>query len=220
MIVHIADAIHRLPTGSVLPSADSPRMEAALERLIGRAAARRLLGAVGSATAMRMPAYELAEVAQVPLRAAERVVAARDLARAMKHNAASAPKGPGDIARLLPFGFETLETEVLLGFAFTPRLSVKAIVLFAKGGDVGLGVMPRDIFVPLARLSAAAVVIAHNHPSGDPTPSPEDVDLTNRVAAAGKLLGIAVLDHLIVTTGGTLSFRAVGLMPTDEELGT
>ena len=59
-------------------------------------------------------------------------------------------------------------------------------------------VHPREIFKPALLSNAAAVVIGHNHPSGDPTPSPNDVALTRRVVQAGQLLGIDVLDHIIV----------------------
>ena len=55
--------------------------------------------------------------------------------------------------------------------------------------------------------NAAAIVVSHNHPSGDPTPSPDDVELTRRLAAAGEVLGIAVLDHIIIGDGRYYSFK-------------
>jgi DNA repair protein RadC len=55
------------------------------------------------------------------------------------------------------------------------------------------------------RDSAAAVILVHNHPSGDPTPSPEDVQLTERLVEAGRILGIRVLDHVVVGLGGYAS---------------
>lgn len=71
-------------------------------------------------------------------------------------------------------------------------------------------VHPRDVFGPALIKHAAALILAHNHPSGDPAPSPEDVDLTNRLVAAGKLVGIPVLDHIIVTADRYFSFRDTG----------
>lgn len=71
-------------------------------------------------------------------------------------------------------------------------------------------VHPRETFREAIRASAAAVILAHNHPSGDPTPSREDLQLTRRLTAAGDLLGIPVLDHLIVGSDGVLSLRAKG----------
>jgi DNA repair protein RadC len=59
-----------------------------------------------------------------------------------------------------------------------------------------------EIFRPAIEAPAAAIIIAHNHPSSDPSPSPEDVHVTRQIAQAGKLLDIDVLDHLIVASGG------------------
>jgi DNA repair protein RadC len=66
-------------------------------------------------------------------------------------------------------------------------------------------VHPREVFAPALRDSAAAVIFVHNHPSGDPTPSEEDLRLTERLVEAGKLLGIKVLDHVVVARGGYVS---------------
>lgn len=68
-------------------------------------------------------------------------------------------------------------------------------------------VHPRDVFREAIRRNAAAVVLVHNHPSGDPTPSRDDIELTRRLVGAGKLLGIGVLDHLVVAKGGYVSLR-------------
>ncbi|MGE5676083.1 MAG: RadC family protein [Mycobacterium leprae] len=72
-------------------------------------------------------------------------------------------------------------------------------------------VHPREVFRPAIRRSAHAVVLAHNHPSGDPTPSREDRALTQRLIRAGKELGIEVLDHVVVGDGKYISFRERGL---------
>jgi DNA repair protein RadC len=68
-------------------------------------------------------------------------------------------------------------------------------------------VHPREVFAPALSVNAAAVVLAHNHPSGDPEPSPEDKALTRRLAEAGKLMGVEVLDHLVIGKKGYVSFR-------------
>jgi len=73
-------------------------------------------------------------------------------------------------------------------------------------------VYPREIVKRALELSASAIILVHNHPSGDPTPSRADIELTREIAAAAKALRIAVHDHLIVSRGGTTSFKAVGLM--------
>jgi DNA repair protein RadC len=69
---------------------------------------------------------------------------------------------------------------------------------------------PREIFRQAASASAAAIVLFHNHPSGDPTPSRDDVDLTRRLVQAGELMGIDVLDHVILADTRYFSFREAG----------
>ena len=73
-------------------------------------------------------------------------------------------------------------------------------------------VYPREIMRRALELSASAVILVHNHPSGDPTPSKADVEITQAVVAAGKPLGVAVHDHLVVGREGVVSFKAKGLM--------
>jgi DNA repair protein RadC len=73
-------------------------------------------------------------------------------------------------------------------------------------------VHPREVFSPAIAHSAAAVVAVHNHPSGDPTPSAEDRDVTRRLQRAGELLGIPLADHVVVSESGFFSFREHGLL--------
>lgn len=68
-------------------------------------------------------------------------------------------------------------------------------------------VHPREVFQPAIRDSAAAILLVHNHPSGDPTPSPEDHAVTRRLEAAGRTLGIDVLDHIVVASTGCVSLK-------------
>lgn len=69
-------------------------------------------------------------------------------------------------------------------------------------------VHPREVFQPAILHSAASVVLVHNHPSGDPEPSDEDLNITRRLVQVGELVGIAVLDHVIVATRGVVSLRS------------
>ncbi|MDE2509774.1 MAG: DNA repair protein RadC, partial [Elusimicrobia bacterium] len=73
-------------------------------------------------------------------------------------------------------------------------------------------VHPRECFSPAIQHAAAAVVCVHNHPSGDPTPSSEDRDVTRRLQRAGELLGIPLADHVVVSASGFFSFREHGLI--------
>ena len=71
-------------------------------------------------------------------------------------------------------------------------------------------VHPREVFRPAIIASAASIILLHNHPSGDPEPSEEDLAITKRLAQVGELLGIAVLDHVVIAKRGFVSLRARG----------
>ena len=71
-------------------------------------------------------------------------------------------------------------------------------------------VHPREVFRAAIKCSSASIICAHNHPSGDPAPSPEDISLTKRLAEAGQLVGIEVLDHLVIGDGRFISLKEQG----------
>jgi DNA repair protein RadC len=73
-------------------------------------------------------------------------------------------------------------------------------------------VHPREVFRAAIIESAAAVILVHNHPSGDPTPSREDREVTDQMAEAGRLIGISVLDHIVIGDGRYVSFVELGLL--------
>ena len=73
-------------------------------------------------------------------------------------------------------------------------------------------VRPREVFEPAVRNLVAQVILAHNHPSGDPEPSEDDLEITKRLVEAGKILGIEVVDHVIVANNGFLSFKEKNLI--------
>lgn len=73
-------------------------------------------------------------------------------------------------------------------------------------------VHPREVFAPALTRGAAALIVAHNHPSGDPEPSREDRETTRRLVECGRILGIPILDHVIIGTRGYFSFRERGLI--------
>ncbi|MBI4137173.1 DNA repair protein RadC [Candidatus Roizmanbacteria bacterium] len=80
-------------------------------------------------------------------------------------------------------------------------------------GSVTEGIVhPREVFSPAIKLNAVHVILSHNHPSGDPSPSIEDIAITKRLVQAGKLLGIDLLDHVIVSKEHHFSFRDKGLL--------
>jgi DNA repair protein RadC len=79
-------------------------------------------------------------------------------------------------------------------------------VCVSQGSLTASIVHPREVFLPVIRESAAAVIFVHNHPSGDPTPSREDVDITRRLREVGELMGVRVLDHVVIGRGRYVSF--------------
>ena len=84
--------------------------------------------------------------------------------------------------------------------------------VISKGTVDAALVHPRDLFRIAIRDNAAKVILAHNHPSGDCSPSEDDITITKRMVTAGKIIGIPVVDHLIIATGGYYSLQAHGHM--------
>ena len=78
-------------------------------------------------------------------------------------------------------------------------------------------VHPREVFRQAIRESAAALILVHNHPSGDPAPSREDREVTRRLVEAGRVIGIRVIDHVVVAESGYYSFQAEGEIETSGE---
>ncbi len=85
-------------------------------------------------------------------------------------------------------------------------------VNISEGSLTASIVHPREVFGPVVRESAAAVLFVHNHPSGDPAPSREDLDITKRLKEAGELMGVRVLDHIIIGSEGYVSLADRGLL--------
>jgi DNA repair protein RadC len=100
----------------------------------------------------------------------------------------------------------SLENEELHVLALDSRHRVLVRFVAARGALNAVHVSPRDVLRRLVRESAAAMIVAHNHPSGDHTPSIEDHDLTRRLHAAGELVGVSLIDHLVIGRHGYHSF--------------
>jgi DNA repair protein RadC len=146
---------------------------------------------------------------------ATRVLAALELgARLASEGRADQPhlRTPADSARyLLPrYSARPVETFGLLALDVRHRLKREAVV--SVGCLTSSLVHPREVFQEAVLARAAALVLFHNHPSGDPEPSAEDVSLTRRLASAGTLMGIDVLDHVVLGAGRYVSFRDRGLL--------
>jgi DNA repair protein RadC len=102
------------------------------------------------------------------------------------------------------------DVETFVVLLLNTRRRVKGHALISTGTLDTLLVHPREVFRPAIIAAAAAVVVAHNHPSGDATPSEADIKVTRELARAGQLLRIEVLDHVVIGTGQHSSLRALG----------
>ena len=120
-------------------------------------------------------------------------------------------RGPADAANILMPSMMLLEQESLQVMMLNTRNYVLGIHEVYKGSLNAAMVRVAEVFREAIRRNSAALIVAHNHPSGDPSPSPEDVTLTREVIDAGKLLDIEVIDHLIIGHGRFVSLKERGL---------
>jgi len=164
--------------------------------------AERVLTAAGGIRALtHMSVDELCRVAGIGAALAGRIQAAIELGRRTLVTAAPARvpiRSALDAARyLLPlFGSHPVERFGILLLDSRHRV-IRARLLSVGSLDASLG-HPREVFREALAARAAALIAFHNHPSGDPTPTPEDVELTRRLASAGTIVGVDVVDHLVL----------------------
>ena len=109
---------------------------------------------------------------------------------------------PQDAASLLIAEMEPLVQESLVVLLLNTRNQVVARRTIYIGTVNSSAVRPAEVLRPAIRENTPSIIVAHNHPSGDPTPSPEDISVTRDLAAAGKLMDIELLDHLVIGHGG------------------
>ncbi|MBI3160415.1 MAG: DNA repair protein RadC [Chloroflexi bacterium] len=114
---------------------------------------------------------------------------------------------PADAAALVMIEMGSLEQEHLRVMLLDTRNRVQDIVEVYHGSLNSSLVRVGEIFKPAVRRNAASILVVHNHPSGDPTPSPDDVTVTRAMVEAGKLLDIEVLDHLVIGQGRYVSMK-------------
>lgn len=121
--------------------------------------------------------------------------------------------GAFDVAELLLNVIRTDRntTEHFYVFCLDTKLKIIGFFDIARGSINSAPVHPREVFQPaIATAKCAAIIVAHNHPSGDPTPSTEDIGITERLVEAGELLGIKVIDHIVVGDWLWESIRSMG----------
>ncbi|MBT4818143.1 MAG: JAB domain-containing protein [Lentisphaerae bacterium] len=126
-------------------------------------------------------------------------------------------QAPTDLHRVLKvLGLDEYEQERFLCFHLDTKHNLKGYTLVSIGLVDRTQVHAREVFRNAIISGASRVILAHNHPSGDPTPSAEDIRTTRQLVAAGKIIGIDVLDHVIIGDGSTgkgyVSFREENLL--------
>ncbi len=132
--------------------------------------------------------------------------------RRYRGKAPKAIRGPDDVVALVGRKLRKDPREHFLVLLLNARHEVMGVETVSIGSLNASLVHPREVFRPAIINSAASIVLAHSHPSGDPEPSEEDLAITKRLVQCGELLGIAVLDHVIVASRGVVSFRSRQLL--------
>jgi DNA repair protein RadC len=114
---------------------------------------------------------------------------------------------PADVAAMMSPRLSGLDREHLQVVLLNTKNHIVGVQPVYVGSVNAAVVRPAEVFAEAVRRVCPAIVVVHNHPSGDPTPSPEDADTTKRLVAAGKLLDIDVLDHIVIGQGRFVSMR-------------
>ena len=185
------------------------------DRVAARRVARRLLDRFGSlADVARALPVEL-RVAGISGSAALRISASAEIGRRLASAWPSDPwliRTPSDVAEPLVDAMGSLEREELRVLLLDTKNVVTAERTVYRGNLAGSSVRVGEVFRDAVRACAAAIIVAHNHPSGDPGPSGEDLRITAELAEAGRLLDIELLDHLVIGRGRWTSLRALGAL--------
>lgn len=164
---------------------------------------------------LRLSVDDLCALPGLGMARAAQLLAAVELGRrTLLYRAPERPQlgTPREVAALLLPEYGGRPTEHFGVVMVDTKHRVLRTLVVSQGGLDGVSVLPRDVYRHAAAAGAAAVVLFHNHPSGDPTPSGDDVALTSRFTAAGQLLGIPVLDHVVLGEGRYCSFKELGLL--------
>jgi len=178
--------------------------------------ARYLLGSFGGLRELgNVTPEELSVVKGVGPAKAAQVAAAFELGRRLGGPAGGvrpAVNTPEDAARIVMARMRHLDREEFRVILLDTKNRVIHTETVAVGTLNSTGVQPREVFKNAIRRSAAAVILVHNHPSGDPSPTREDVALTQRLIQAGELVGIEILDHIVIGDNRYVSLKAERLI--------
>jgi len=177
-------------------------------------ASRMLVEMDGLAGLCRIPYEELCSRRGVGPAKAAQVKAALELANRLRLDEAgfqASISSPEDAASHLQYEMGILEQEHFRVLLLDTRNRLLRMVEVYQGSLNTSAIRVGEVFRDAVRINAASIIVAHNHPSGDPTPSPEDVSVTRAIVEAGKLMDIEVLDHLIIGRNRYVSLKSKGL---------
>ena len=158
---------------------------------------------------------ELSKFKGVGLAKASQIKAAFELGKrisSMTPETRPVIKSPEHVAQLVMEDLRNLDRETFHIVCLNTKNQVVKTEMISKGSLNSSLVHPREVFKTAISRSAAAVILVHNHPSGDPSPSPEDLKITRRLVEVGELVGIEVLDHLIIGQQSYISLKEKGHM--------
>ena len=143
-----------------------------------------------------------------------KIKAAIELGKRVRSERKGRPFGgnPEAVALYLTEKMLWYEKEVVRVLLLDAKLKIFDEEEVAVGTATASLIHPREVFSPAVRRRAVSVIVAHNHPSGDPAPSGEDIEVTKRLDQAGTILGIQLIDHIIIGNGDYFSFQESGLL--------
>ena len=159
---------------------------------------------------------ELMNISGIGTAKACSIAASMELARRMLNGSvaekASSPATAKDVYELLRQDMMNEKRELLVSLHLNTRMQIESKQIISIGCLDSAPVHPREVFRPAVRSGAAAVIVAHNHPSGDPEPSSEDIAVTERLIKAAGIVGIRLLDHIVVGQDRYVSMRERGII--------